>query len=42
MKNYPDLVDGYEFLKYVHNISYDCLKKDIKLREELLKLNVKT
>ena len=42
MKNYPDLVDGPEFLKYVHNISYDCLKKDIKLREELLKLNVKT
>ncbi len=42
MKNYPDLVDGHEFLKYVHNISYDCLKKDIKLREELLKLNVKT
>ena len=42
MKNYPDLVDGHEFLKYVHNISYDCLEKDIKLREELLKLNVKT
>ena len=42
MKNHPDLVDGPEFLKYVHNISYDCLEKDIKLREELLKLNVKT
>ena len=42
MKNYPDLIDGHEFLKYVHNISYDCLEKDIKLKEELLKLNVKT
>ena len=42
MKNYPDLVDGHEFLKYVHNISYDCLEKNIELREELLKLDVKT
>ena len=42
MKNYPDLVDGHEFLKYVHNINYDCLEKDKELREELLKLNVKT
>ena len=42
MKNYPDLIDGHEFLKYVHNISYDCLEKDKELRMELLKLNVKT
>ena len=42
MKNYPDLIDGEEFLKYVHDINYDCLKKDTELREELLKLNVKT
>ena len=42
MKNYPDLIDGHEFLRYVHNISYDCLEKDIELREELLKLDVKT
>ena len=42
MKNYPDLVDGHEFLKYVHNINYDCLEKDKELRMELLKLNVKT
>jgi len=42
MKNYPELIDPHEFLKYVHNINYDCLEKDIKLREELLKLNVKT
>ena len=37
MKNYPKLIDPYEFLKYVHNINYDCLEKDIALREELLK-----
>tara|TARA_B100001175_G_scaffold248337_1_gene215119 strand:+ start:17 stop:706 length:690 start_codon:yes stop_codon:yes gene_type:complete len=42
MKNYPDLIDGSEFLKYVHNINYDCLEKDVNLREELLKLDVKT
>ena len=42
MKNYPELIDPHEFLKYVHNINYDCLEKDIELREELLKLNVKT
>ena len=41
MKNYPDLIDAKEFLKYVHNINYDCLEKDIELREELLKLDVK-
>ena len=41
MKNYPELIDPHEFLKYVHNINYDCLQKDITLREELLKLNVK-
>ena len=41
MKNYPDLIDAKEFLKYVHNISYDCLEKDTELREELLKLDVK-
>ena len=42
MKNYPKLVDPHEFLKYVHDINYDCLEKDIALREELLKLDVKT
>jgi putative hydrolase of the HAD superfamily len=42
MKNYPDLINGAEFLKYVHNINYDCLEKDKELREELLKLDVKT
>ena len=41
MKNYPDLIDGEEFLKYVHDINYDCLEKDIDLREEMLKLDVK-
>ncbi len=40
MKNYPDLINGAEFLKYVHNINYDCLEKDLELREELLKLDV--
>ena len=42
MKNYPDLINASEFLQYVHNINYDCLEKDMELREELLKLNVKT
>jgi len=42
MKNYSDLINAEEFLNYVHNINYDCLKKDIELREELLKLNIKT
>ncbi len=40
MKNYPDLIDPKEFLKYVHNINYDCLEKDTELREELIKLNI--
>ena len=40
MKNYPDLIDPKEFLKYVHNINYDCLDKDTELREELLKLDI--
>ena len=34
-------VDPNEFLKFVHSINYDCLNKDIELREELLKLDVK-
>jgi putative hydrolase of the HAD superfamily len=42
MKNYPDLINGTEFLKYVHNINYDCIERDMELREELLKLDVKT
>ncbi len=42
MKNSPKLIDPHEFLKYVHNINYDCLEKDTELREELLKLDVKT
>ena len=42
MKNYPDLINGIEFLKYVHNINYDCIEKDMELRDELLKLDVKT
>ena len=42
MKNYPDLINGTEFLKYVHNINYDCIEKDMELREELLKLDVIT
>jgi putative hydrolase of the HAD superfamily len=41
MKNYPKLIDPHEFLKYVHNINYDCLEKDTELREELIKLDVK-
>ena len=40
MKNYPDLIDPNEFLKYVHNINYDCLEKDTELREELIKLDI--
>ena len=41
MKNYPDLINATEFLKYVHSINYDCLEKDEELREELIKLDVK-
>jgi len=41
MKNYPDLINAPEFLKYVHNINYDCLEKDEELRKELIKLDVK-
>ena len=41
MKNYPDVIDPKEFLKYVHNINYDCLKKDTELKEELIKLDIK-
>ena len=39
--NHPDKIDAHEFLKFVHSINYDCLDKDIELREELLKLDVK-
>ena len=39
--NHPDKIDANEFLKYVHSINYDCLDKDIELRDELLKLNLK-
>ena len=28
-------------MKFVHSINYDCLDKDIELREELLKLDAK-
>ena len=38
--NHPDKIDANEFLKYVHSINYDCLDKDIELRDELLKLNL--
>ena len=41
MKNYPKIIDPHEFLSYVHNINYDCLNKDIELRDELLKLDIK-
>ncbi len=41
MINHPNKIDAHEFLKFVHSINYDCLHKDIELREELLKLNVK-
>ena len=33
--------DPHEFLKYVHDINLDFLKKDTVLREELLKLDAK-
>ena len=33
-------IDPHEFLKYVHDINLDFLKKDTLLREELLKLDV--
>ena len=39
--NHPDKIDAHEFLKFVHTINYDCLEKDVELREELLKLDVK-
>ena len=39
--NHPDKIDAHEFLKFVHSINYDCLDKDIELREELLKLDLK-
>ena len=38
--NHPDKINANEFLKYVHSINYDCLGKDIELRDELLKLNL--
>ena len=41
MENYPKIIDPLEFLSFVHNINYDCLEKDVELREELLKLDVK-
>jgi len=41
MENYPKIIDPQEFLSFVHNINYDCLRKDSELREELLKLDVK-
>jgi len=41
MLNHPDKIDAHEFLKFVHSINYDCLDKDIELREELLKLDLK-
>ena len=34
-------IDPHEFLKYVHDINLDFLKKDIILRKELLKLEAK-
>ena len=39
--NHPDKIDAHEFLKFVHTINYDCLEKDVQLREELLKLDLK-
>ena len=39
--NHPDKINAHEFLKFVHTINYDCLEKDVELREELLKLDVK-
>ena len=41
MLNHPDKIDAHEFLKFVHSINYDCLEKDVELRDELLKLDVK-
>ncbi len=40
MENYPKIIDASEFLSFVHNINYDCLEKDLELREELLKLDI--
>ena len=34
-------VNPEEFLKYVHDINLDFMKKDLALREELIKLNTK-
>ena len=34
-------INPQEFLKYVHDINLDFLKKDLKLRKELLKLETK-
>ena len=34
-------IDPQEFLKYVHDINLDFLKKDLKLRKELLELKTK-
>ena len=34
-------IDPHEFLKYVHDINLNFLKKDLVLRKELLKLNAK-
>ena len=39
--NHRDKIDPHEFLKFVHSINYDCLVKNMELREELLKLDVK-
>ena len=39
--NHPDKINAHEFLKFVHTINYDCLEKDVELREELLKLDLK-
>ena len=41
MLNHSDKIDAHEFLKFFHSINYDCLDKDIELREELLKLDLK-
>ena len=34
-------IDPQEFLKYVHDINLDFLKKDFKLRKELIELKTK-
>ena len=34
-------IDPQEFLKYVHDINLDFLKKDLKLRKELIELKTK-